>query len=83
MPKGGIIVEVTFPAVRGRLEPLRLVLPKRPTTLLEGTKDTPEYRIAGRTHGTNVLISVDIRDPHPTAGELNSAQRVVSAIRFG
>lgn len=82
MPKGGIIVEVTFPTARGRFKPLRLLLPKRRTTLLEGTKDTPEYRIEGRTHGVNVLIRVDIRDPHPTVSELRVAQRVVSAIRF-
>jgi hypothetical protein len=50
--------------------------------MLEGTRDTPDYRIEGRTHGTNVLIYVDIRNPHPTVAELRIAQRVVSAIRF-
>jgi hypothetical protein len=82
MPKGGIIVNVMFPTARTKFKPLRLVLPARPTTMLEGTRDTPEYRIQGRTHGANVLIFVDIRNPHPTAAELRIAQRVVSAIRF-
>jgi len=83
MPKGGIIVNVTFPSVPARYKPLRLVLPRRPTTLLEGTSDTPEYRIAGRVRGVNVLILVDIRNRHPTAAERRVAQRVVSSIRFG
>jgi hypothetical protein len=82
MPKGGIIVNVTFPTDRTRFKPLRLLLPRRPTTMLEGTKDTPEYRIEGRTHGRNVIIYVDIRNQHPTIAELRIAQRVVSAIRF-
>ena len=64
-----------------KFKPLRLVLPRRPTTMLEGTKDT-EYRIEGRTRGTNVLIYVDIRDPDPTVAELRIAERVFSAIRF-
>jgi hypothetical protein len=82
MPRGGIIVNVTFPTVAQRFKSLQLVLPKHPTTLLEGTKDTPEYRIEGRTHGVNVLISVDIRNVRPTAAERRKAQRVVSSIRF-
>ena len=82
MPTGGIIVNVTYPTARTKFKPLRLVLPRRPTTMLEGTKDTLEYRIEGRTHGTNVLIYVDIRNPHPTVPELRIAERVVSAIRF-
>jgi hypothetical protein len=82
MPRGGIIVIVTFPSVAGRFEPLRLVLPRRPTALLEGTTDTREYRIAGRIRGVNVLIFVDIRNPHPTAVERRVAQRVVSSLRF-
>jgi hypothetical protein len=49
--------------------------------MLEGTKDT-EYRIEGRTRGTNVLIYVDIRDPDPTVAELRIAEHVFSAIRF-
>lgn len=51
--------------------------------MLEGTTDTPEYRIHGRTHGWNVSISIDIRNSHPTAAQLDEAQRVVTAIRFG
>jgi hypothetical protein len=83
MPEGGIIVNVTFPTARTRFKPLRLVLPPRPTTMLEGTKDTPEYRIEGRVHDRNVIVFVDIRNPHPTIAELRIAQSVVSAIRFG
>ncbi|MBA3841460.1 MAG: hypothetical protein H0X39_02380 [Actinobacteria bacterium] len=82
MPKGGTIVEVSFPTQHVRFPPLRLVLPHRPAVMLEGTTDTPEYRIEGRMHGSNVMISVDIRSPHPSAAELRIAQRVVSAIRF-
>jgi hypothetical protein len=82
MPKGGIIVDVTFPTARTRFKPLRLVLPRRPTMTLEGTKDTPEYRIEGRTRGRNVIIYVEIRKVHPTIAEVRTAQRVVSAIRF-
>jgi hypothetical protein len=82
MPEGGIIVNVTFPTAGAKFKPLRLVLPARPTTTLEGTQDTPEFRIQGRTHGANVLIFVDIRNRRPTASELRIAQRVVSAIRF-
>ena len=53
MPRDGIAVTVYFPHVRGRqrYRPLRLVLPRRPSTLLEGTHDTPEYRIFGRVRG--------------------------------
>lgn len=82
MPKGGIIVNVTFPTADRRFKPLHFVVPTRPTTMLEGTKDTPEFRIEGRTHGVNVLIFVDIREQHPTMAERRVAQRVVSAIRF-
>jgi hypothetical protein len=82
MPRGGIAVSVTFTSSRSRLEPLRLVLPRTPAVMLEGTTDTPEYRIAGRTHGQDVTIFVDIRSPHPTAAQLGAAQRVVASIRF-
>jgi hypothetical protein len=50
--------------------------------MLEGTTDTPEYRIAERAHGQNVSIFVDIRNAHPTAAQLRAAQRVVASIRF-
>jgi hypothetical protein len=82
MPKGGTIVEVTFPTQDVRFKPLRLLLPHRPAVMLEGTTDTPEYRIEGRTHGWNVMIHVDIRNRYPTAAQLRVAQRVVSAIRI-
>lgn len=82
MPRGGIIVDVTFPTARTKFKALRLVLPRRPATMLEGTKDTPEYRIEGRTQGRNVLIYVDIRNTHPSVAELRVAERVVSGIRF-
>jgi hypothetical protein len=83
MPKGGIAVSVTFPDVAGSYKPLQLRLPRRPAVMLEGTTDTPEYRIEGRTHGRNVSISIDIRNSHPTAAQLDEAQRVVTSIRFG
>ena len=82
MPKGGTIVDVTFPTQNVHFKPLRLVLPHRPAVMLEGTTDTPEYRIEGRMQGWNVMIYVDIRNPHPTAAQLRVAQRVVSAIRI-
>jgi hypothetical protein len=64
-------------------KPLQLRLPRRPAVMLEGTTDTPEYRIEGRTHGWNVSISIDIRSSHPTTAQLEKAQRVVASIRFG
>ena len=82
MPKGGIAVSVTFPGAPGSYRPLRLRLPRRPAVLLEGTTDTPEYRIEGRVRGWNVNISVDIRNAHPTAAQLREAQRVVTSIRL-
>jgi hypothetical protein len=84
MPRGGIAVSVYFPHPGGKqgYRPLRLVLPRRPATLLEGTRDTPEYRIFGRVHGVDVNIFVDIRRLHPSGRQLRNAQRVVSAIRF-
>jgi hypothetical protein len=83
MPKGGIAVSVTFAGAPGSYNPLRLRLPRRPAVMLEGTTDTPEYRIEGRTHGWNVNISIDIRSSHPTAAQLHEAQRVLTSIRFG
>ena len=84
MPRGGIAVSVRFvPRAKGtEYRPLRLVLPQHPAVLLEGTRDTPEYRIHGRVRGKDVDISVDIRRPHPTRADLRAAQRAVSSIRF-
>src|SRR5262249_32956723 len=36
MPEGGIAVSVTFTNAGSRLEPLRLVLPREPSVMLEG-----------------------------------------------
>jgi hypothetical protein len=83
MPRGGIAVTVLFPTMRARFGPLKLVLPRRPAVLLEGTTDTPEYRIEGRVHGRNVLVLVDIRRRHPTHADRRVAQEALSAIRFG
>ena len=83
MPRGGIAVNVYFPPPhKPHYQPLRLVLPRRPATLLEGTRETPEYRIFGRVRGVDVNIFVDIRRLHPTCADLGAAQRVVSRIRF-
>jgi hypothetical protein len=84
MPRDGIAVAVYFPHVQGKqhYRPLRLVLPRRPSTLLEGTHDTPEYRIFGRVRGVDVNIFVGIRRLHPSRRQLRAAQRVVSSIRF-
>jgi hypothetical protein len=82
MPEGGIAVTVTFPNGPDPSRPLRLVLPPRPSVLLEGTTDTPEYRIEGRARGREVLVLVDIRSPRPTEAQLRAAQRAVAAIRF-
>jgi len=84
MPRGGIAISVYFPhpRQRQRYRRLRLVLPRRPETFLEGTRDTPEYRIYGRVRGVDVNILVDIRQLHPTSADLRTAQRVVSSLRF-
>ena len=84
MPGGGIAISVYFPhrRQRQRYRPLRLVLPRRPATLLEGTRDTPEYRLYGRVRGVDVNIFVDIRRLHPISAELRTAQRVISNLRF-
>ena len=82
MPRGGIAVDVHFLPGKPHYDRLRLVLPRRPTTLLEGTRDTPEYRIYGRVRGSDLIISVDIRRLHPTQAQLSTARRIVSLIRF-
>lgn len=82
MPKGGIAVTVFFPNDRACYPSLKLKMPTRPTTTLEGAPDTPEYRLHGRVKGRLVEVWVDIRQPHPTQAQLRFAQRVVAAIRF-
>lgn len=82
MPRGGIAVYVHFLPGRPHFRPLRLVFPRKPATLLEGTRDTPEYRIFGRVQGADLIIFVDIRRLHPTRVQLAAARRVVSLIRF-
>ena len=84
MPKSGIAVTVFFPLERRPQYPLlKLVIPQRPATTLEGALDTPEYRIHGRTRGRDVEIWIDIRRPYPSQAKLRAAQRVVSGLRFG
>jgi hypothetical protein len=83
MPKGGIAVTIFVHREETREPQLRLVMPKKPFTLLKGTKDTPEYRIHGRVRTVDVQVWVDIRQRRPTRVELRAAQRVISAIRFG
>lgn len=82
MPRNGIVVNVFFVANSPRYPPLRLVVPRKPTTFLEGTSDTAEYRLHGRVEGRNVEVWVDIRRRHPTRDQLRHAQRVVSGLRF-
>jgi hypothetical protein len=82
MPRNGIVVNVFFVAGTPRYPPLRLVMPPKPSSFLEGTSDTPEYRIHGRVEGRNVEVWVDIRRGHPTRDQLRLAQRVVSGLRF-
>jgi hypothetical protein len=50
--------------------------------MLDGTHDTPEYRIFGRVRGVDVNIFVDIRRLHPSRRQLRAAQRIVSSVRF-
>jgi hypothetical protein len=83
MPRGGIVVRVFFPGTAAPRPPLRLVLPAKPATLLDGTTDTPEYRLQGRVAGRDVEVWVDIRRARPTAADLRAASRAVSSIRFG
>jgi hypothetical protein len=83
MPRGGIAISVLFPTQSSRYKPLSLRLPKKPATMLEGTTDTPEYRILGRVAGRDVEVRVDIRERRPSKARLSLAQRIVSAIRFG
>jgi len=80
MPRGGIVVAVTFSSVMTRLPPLKLVLPKKAATPVRGTSDTHEYRIRGLTHGRNVEIVVDIRQREPTRQQLGVAQQVLSSV---
>jgi hypothetical protein len=82
MPPGGIAVYVHFLPGRPHYRPLRLVLPRRPVTLLEGTQDIPEYRIYGRVGRSDLMIFVDIRKLHPSHAQLAAARRVISLIRF-
>ena len=83
MPKNAVAVTVFFPAgPQPRYPPLRLVMPSRPATTLEGAPDTPEYRIHGRVDGRDADVWIDIRRRHPTRAQLRVAQRVVSRIRF-
>jgi len=82
MPRGGMLVQVFFPTLTTRYPALKLVPPHRPTTLLEGTTDTPEHRIHGRVRGHDVEVWVDIRRRRPTKAQLRAAQRVVAAVRF-
>jgi hypothetical protein len=83
MPIGGIAVTVFFPHVKTPLAPLKLVLPRRPVAELEGTSDTPEYRIAGSVAGRAVFVWVDVRSKHPSAAERRAAQEALAGIRFG
>lgn len=83
MPVGGIAVTVFFPKIKTRLPPLRLVLPRRPTVMLKGTTDTPEFRIWGSVNGRSVYVWVDIRSKHPSAAERRAAQFALRGIRFG
>ena len=63
MPRNGIAVTVSFPdPSRLRYPPLTLIIPKTPSTTLEGAPGTPEYRIKGRVNGRNVLVVEDILD---------------------
>jgi hypothetical protein len=80
MPRGGIVVAVTFSSAMTRFRPLKLVLPKKATTLVRGTSDTHEYRLRGRAHGRNVEILVDIRQWRPTRQQLRLAQQVLNSV---
>jgi hypothetical protein len=85
LPLNGIVVQVYFFPGDQRTtcnRPRPLVLPARPSTLLEGTRDTPEYRMTSCVQGGRVQVWVDIRNPHPTRALRRVAQAVVTAIRF-
>jgi hypothetical protein len=82
MPRNGIVVNVFFVARTRPYPPLRLLMPAKASTFLEGAPDTPEYRIHGRVAGRNVEVWVDIRRRHPTKRQLHRAQSVVASIRF-
>jgi hypothetical protein len=83
MPVGGIAVNVFFPRIKTRLPPLQLVLPRRSAVMLEGTTDTPEYRIEGTLAGHVIYVWIDIRTKRPTALQRRAAQEALNAIRFG
>jgi hypothetical protein len=82
MPLNGIAVTVLFPNDTAHYPRLSLLLPRLPTTTLEGAPDTPEYRIYGRVNGRDVEVWVDIRRPRPTEKLRRLAQRLVAAVRF-
>jgi hypothetical protein len=82
MPRGGIVVRVFLPNVAQRPPALRLVLPARPATTLDGTTDTPEFRLHGQVAGRDAEVWIDIRRARPTRADRRSAQRVLSTIRF-
>ena len=82
MPRNGIAVNVFFVHGTSTYPRLRLRLPQTTRFVLEGSADTPEYRIHGRVRGHSVEVWVDIRNSHPSRAQLGLAQRVVSAIRF-
>jgi hypothetical protein len=82
MPRNGIVVRVFFVASRRSYPPLRLVMPAKPSTFLEGAPDTAEYRIHGRLAQCNVEVWVDIRRRHPTKSQRHHAQAVVGSIRI-
>lgn len=77
MPRGGIAISVTFLSTKRVEKPLRLVMPASPAAVLDGTTDTPEFRLEGEVHGHAVLVSVDIR-----SRRLRLAQRILASIRF-
>jgi hypothetical protein len=82
MPRNGIVVRVFFVASRRSYPPLRLVMPAKPSTFLEGAPNTAEYRIHGRLAQCNVEVWVDIRRRHPTKSQRHHAQAVVGSIRI-
>ena len=85
LPVNGVVVQVYFfPGDQKKpcYRPRPLILPAEAATMLEGTGDTPEYRITSCIRGRRVQVWVDIRNRHPTHVLRRLAQRVVAAIRF-
>jgi hypothetical protein len=82
IPRGGIVVTVFFAKDTAHLPALKLVVPRHAATMLEGTTDTPEYRLQGRVNGRDVEVWIDIRKPHPNQTQLRIVQRVISALCF-